>query len=181
MKLLTRWIAPALLLTSGLMACQTTGSGQGQEGKAARPATAKMPMSTYLPAQAREKIRKTMRAHGDDMTVLMWSIIFLDTEGAGEFARVIKDQPWLERPADPNTIPNDERVPEAIYLLQEQLIDRANNLAALAQGMDKQQSAKLADAFGQVAQTCVACHAAYLYEGKGTTSVGDVEKELSAQ
>ena len=181
MKLHTRWMAPALLLMSGLFACQTSGTQtQGQNTQAARPASAKMPMSTYLPAQAREKIRKTMRAHGDDMTVLMWSIIFLDTDGAGEFARVIKDQPWLERPADPAAVPSDEQVPEAIYALQEQLITRANALAALAETMDKQQSAQLADAFGQVAQTCVACHAAYLYESK-TTASGDVERELSAQ
>ena len=181
MKFLTRWIAPGMLLAFGLAACQTSsGQGQGQSNKAARPASAKMPTSTYLPLAAREKIRKTMRAHGDDMTVLMWSIIFLDTEGASEFARVIKDQPWLERPANPEAVPADERVPEAIYVLQEQLIQRANVLAGLADGLEKQRAAKLAEAFGQVAQTCVACHAAYLYESKDA-SAKDVSDELSAQ
>lgn len=176
----SRWIYPALLLSAGLLACQTSGKAAGsgaesasatQPTKKAEPAKPKrskeMATSTYLPAKAREKIRNTMKAHGDDMTVLMWSILFLDVDGSAEFARVIKDQPWLQRPADPSAVPEDERVPEAIYAYQDEIVARAKKLAAMADGTNKLNATGLADAFGAVARTCVACHAAYLYDANG--------------
>lgn len=166
-----RRMVPVLLLSTGVLACQTSGqqasSGSTTSPSKIAPKTERansMPASTYLPAKAREKIRENMKAHGDDMTVLMWSIIFLDVEGAAEFARVIQDQKWLERPADPAAVPEDERVPEAIYGFQEDIVRRAKSLAATADKADKHQAAGLAEAFGAVARTCVACHAAYLYD-----------------
>jgi len=187
MRNATRWIYPALLLSAGLLACQTSGGASGGKstskgGTSAPPARAKqMAASTYLPAKAREKIRESMKAHGDDMTVLMWSIIFLDVDGSAEFARVIKDQPWLERPADPTSVPEDERVPEAIYKYQEEIKSRADTLAAMADGSNKLNAAGLADAFGAVARTCVACHAAYLYEnGAAAAATAPVDTTNSA-
>ena len=154
------------LLATGLLGCQTPSQQAADPGTATSAQTRgkEMATSTYLPAKAREKIRESMKAHGDDMTVLMWSIIFLDVDGSAEFARVIKDQPWLERPADPDAVPEDERVPEAIYAYQDEIISRAEVLASMADGTNKHNASGLADAFGAVARTCVACHAAYLYD-----------------
>ena len=96
----------------------------------------------------------------------MWSIIFLDVDGSAEFARTIKDQPWLERPADPAAVPEDERVPEAIFAYQDEIMRQADALAAMADGSNKHNASGLADAFGAVARTCVACHATYLYDSQ---------------
>lgn len=165
------------LLATGLLACQTSsqqsGNGSTTAANSAKPARSKeMATSTYLPAKAREKIREAMKAHGDDMTVLMWSIIFLDVDGSAEFARVIKDQPWLERPADPMAVPEDERVPEAIYAYQDEIKQRAEVLAEMAESSSKMNASGLADAFGAVARTCVACHAAYLYDQQSAGAAG---------
>lgn len=171
-----RTLLPAALYVFGALGCQTSkgASGAGAERSAARPV--EMPASTYLPDAARHKIRATMRAHGDDMTMLMWSIMFLDVDGSAEFARVIQRQPWLERPADPASVPVQERVPEIIYQLQDQLKARASTLAALADASGRTESARLAKAFGDMAQTCVSCHAAYLYEDSAQAAGGGAPK-----
>lgn len=181
-----RRMVPALVLSTGLLACQTSGQQAGSSASPSKAAprperTKSMPTSTYLPAKAREKIRETMKAHGDDMTVLMWSIIFLDVDGAAEFARVIQDQKWLERPADPAAVPEDERVPEPIYAFQDDIVARAKALAATADNAEKHQAAGLADAFAGVARTCVACHAAYLYDSSAAATAADADAAAATE
>lgn len=147
----------SILSVVTLAACASSQGSQQQ--KAAVMPRKRMPAPEHLSPEIREHFRREMTAHGDDMTVLLWSILFLDVDGAADFAQEIKQMNWLKRPAEGE----ESQVPERIYALQEELVSRAEKLSAVASAGDHEPE-ELANVFGEVAQTCVKCHSYYLYQ-----------------
>jgi hypothetical protein len=159
-----RSASTALALATALLlgpACSTTGSSSG--GAPAPAARSKrMPTPGHLSEEARALLSEKMRDHGDDMTVLLWSILFLDLDGSGEYARAIADRPKIESTPD-------VKMPAAIFHWQDELTRRADALATMSVE-DKKDPSKFAAAFGKIAETCVSCHNAYLYPGRDEPS-----------
>lgn len=124
---------------------------------AARP---EMPTPTKMDDDTRMHFKKVMTRHGDDMTVLMWSILFLDTDGAAKAADELEGMEWIKKPAEGQEAKFE--VPDKIYEIQDELIAKARKLSEIARS-DVREPEVLATAFGDVANACVKCHSYYLY------------------
>lgn len=118
-----------------------------------------LPQPANLNEEVRDALKRTMNAHGDDMTLLLWSILFLDLDSAGEWSKAIAARP-------PLTPKDDEklgRIPPQILVLGSQLNEQALRMAEMSRSPERDSEA-FAKAFGELAQTCVRCHAVYLYD-----------------
>jgi cytochrome c556 len=113
----------------------------------------------YLPEAARALLHTRMQHHGESMTELLSTVVLLDYEGTQRSAREIVEEPRLARPTTMDATQLNSRLPERFFALQDQLHMRAAQLEATATAHDP---ARLASAYGQLAETCVACHAVYL-------------------
>lgn len=118
-----------------------------------------LPPRGDLPLEAREMLSMRMARHGEVMTFLLASVVFLEYDEARSLALTIANEPMLGRPApgEHNTL--NALLPAPFFEYQDQLAVHAGELAAAAQA---HQDDKLVAAFGALAETCVACHAAYL-------------------
>ena len=155
----------ASVLTLGLAlalgGCATAPASVEGPSSATRPpayGTKHLPKPEHLRDDVRAAISDSMQGHGDDMTLLLWSLVFLDSASSAEFATAIADRPPLANPK-----PGGPRPPPQIVNLAAQLSERARQLAVLAQAPEKDRAA-ISRAFGEVTETCVNCHAAYLYD-----------------
>jgi hypothetical protein len=120
-----------------------------------------MPAPANLSAAVRSVIADRMRGHGDDMSVLQWAVLFLDYDAARSLANAIATEPRLARPlAGDDTLLNSALPPE-FFVLQDQLAAKARELAQIAEKRPPD-GAGLAKAYGELAETCVRCHSAYL-------------------
>jgi len=157
-----------LLPLALLMACQTAPAKDSAPAPTASRAAPRkgLPKPEHISEDVRDAIASKMREHGDDMTVMLWSILFLDLQGSGEYARAM-----AARPPIPDTVDGHE-VPKPILELQHELRARAEILATMAAAAGEESPAatrdprKFAEAFGELTRVCVACHAAYLYPGR---------------
>ncbi|MCK6546676.1 hypothetical protein L6R52_12570 [Myxococcota bacterium] len=118
-----------------------------------------LPQPTNLNEEVRDALKRTMNAHGDDMTLLLWSILFLDLDSAGEWAKAIAARP----PLTPKDDVKLGRIPPQILVLGSQLNEQAMRMAEMSRSPERDSEA-FAQAFGELAQTCVRCHAVYLYD-----------------
>lgn len=170
MRLLMCALATSLI---ALGACKTTSSTPAASpakaesgGKWKSPSGRDMPtlqQPQKLPASARMSIARKMQNHGDDMTVMLWAMLFLDFESAGEIADAIATEPRLARPLDGGGGGGDVNtmLPPRFFELQDDLRSRAANLVALSSTVAPEPEA-FAGAFGELAATCVRCHTVYL-------------------
>jgi cytochrome c556 len=78
----------------------------------------------------------------------------------GELAK----EPKFSRPAPNEKGTLSALLPPQFFVHQDALADSASALARAAQARDDE---RLAEAFGEVARTCIACHSTYLHEELG--------------
>jgi hypothetical protein len=116
----------------------------------------------HISGMARALIRDRMRLHGDDMNDLLWSVMFLDYESMNAISTDIAETPRFARPMGEGAEVN-QGIPERFFELQDELQKGAVRLAEVARQRDGQ---NVAEAFANVAQTCVQCHSYYLDEPK---------------
>jgi hypothetical protein len=109
------------------------------------------------PAPDRGAIKSRMGRHGASLTGLGRAVVMLDLTTAARLARQIADEELVARSLD--TDKKNERAAESFGALQEELRSRAARLAAEAGGRN---DLGVADAFGELARTCVRCHRLYL-------------------
>lgn len=104
-----------------------------------------------------------MRLHGDDMSDLMWSVLFLDHESTHAIAEDIARTPRIARPLEGEQDMNDLNhvLSPAFFEIQDELVEHSKALAAAASEKDR---VKVADEFGDLMKTCVRCHSTYLNE-----------------
>ncbi|MCA2979671.1 MAG: cytochrome c [Myxococcaceae bacterium] len=147
--------------------CMLAQSAPGQEPSrgVAKPPAVKKPAEEglarpdYLSALARQTLRRRMERHGRDMTTLMTSVVLLKREVAQSLASNLASEPRITRPLPDGRDDLNAALPERFFVLQDELRDRARQLAETAKsGKDKD----LGEAFARLTQTCVACHSAYL-------------------
>jgi hypothetical protein len=118
----------------------------------------RLPQPDYLSEEARQALRRRMERHGEAMVQLLLSMTLLQHEVAQGAAERIASEPPFQRP-QPGGEDELGALPERFFTLQLQLRNRAKDLVAAAKAKD---DAKLAASFGQLAETCVQCHSAYL-------------------
>lgn len=102
-----------------------------------------------------------MARHGEQFTYLLADVVMLDYEGAAELADELVDEPPLGRPLPEDRESLNAMLPAAFFDYQDQLRARATVLGQAARAKDR---AQLVATFGNLAETCVACHAAYLHD-----------------
>lgn len=126
-----------------------------------KPPAAKKGLETpsYLSPIARQLLKQRMQRHGGDMLALLQSVLFLDHETTQRLAAEIAAEPRLTRPIAGGADDVNAALPERFFVLQDELKSRAVDLAQAARGSDDEQ---LAARLGEVTQTCVGCHSAYL-------------------
>jgi hypothetical protein len=133
-----------------------------------KPADEGLEKPDYLSALARQTLRRRMERHGRDMTTLMTSVVLLKREVALSLANNLAAEPRITRPLPDGRDDLNAALPERFFVLQDELRDRARQLAEAAKsGKDKD----LGDAFARLTQTCIACHSAYL-NPKGEEAAG---------
>jgi hypothetical protein len=113
----------------------------------------------YLPERAREMLRDRMARHGEDMMTLMAALLMLNYETAQEIALGISREPKLSRPGPQEKDTLNALLPRRFFDLQDLLVTRAKAVANAAAAAD---DARVMRAYGQLAETCLACHASYL-------------------
>jgi hypothetical protein len=123
-----------------------------------------LPEPGHLPELARTFLKQRMQRHGSDVEALLRSVVLLRRPEAREAANRIATEPWLVRPIRGSEDALNSSLPELFFILQDQLRDRARTLAQAATAKDDR---ALAQAYGQVMETCVQCHSAYLNAGSG--------------
>jgi len=162
----------ALSLLALLAACaQHTASSakttttQGPEATPApstHEATKKeLPARQDLPLVLRETLSSSMERHGEELTFLLADVVLLQYAQAEELAQLLADEPKLGRPAPGDVDSLNALLPEAFFVYQDQLAERAK---VLGQAAHAKNDAALVKAFGALAETCVGCHSTYLHD-----------------
>jgi hypothetical protein len=124
--------------------------------KAAHPSLAK---PDYLPAQARDLLRQKMERHGQDARDLMFGVTLLQYDVARAAAQRISSEPRLVRPLPGGEGELNSLLPERFFVLQDEARLRAR---AVSEAAEKRDDKALAEGYGRLVETCVACHSAYL-------------------
>jgi cytochrome c556 len=124
---------------------------------------ANMAEPAHLPETVRHLVAQKMENHAFEMSNLMWAVLFLDREVAAEIADTIVEEPHLSRPLSKDASELNSHLPSSYFDYQDQLIDSAKKLSAIAKD-PAQPGEALANQFGVMTQICVRCHQTYLYE-----------------
>jgi cytochrome c556 len=106
-----------------------------------------------------------MANHASELTTLLDAILVLDHQAVEDRANKIAAAPTLSRPGAGETNTLNATVPSKFYDLQERMVAQAKLLGEAAHQKD---DGKMGKAFGQMAETCVACHSAYLFQPQGS-------------
>jgi cytochrome c556 len=92
------------------------------------------------------------------MERVLAAVLSLDYEATVATAGGIADEPRLARPG-PGTDTANALFPEKFFVFQDALHDEAARLVAAAKAQD---DTALAESYGRLSSTCVACHAVYM-------------------
>lgn len=147
-------------LASASLLCATGANGT----KGATPKSTPPPRTSrgedVLSPVARGLVTTRMETHAQDMTDLLWAVVFLENTEAAAIADGIVEQPRTARPTR-ESAPEDlnRTIPESFFVFQDELRDKARAVSKAAKEGD---DAAIAKAFGKLNETCVACHATYL-------------------
>lgn len=158
-----RSLLPALIvLSTGVLAADPAGkpAASAKKGTSA-PTGPKKELGTpsYLGPIARQLLKQRMVRHGRDTLSLVQAVLFLDRETTQRLAAEIAAEPRLTRPIAGGEGDLNAALPERFFVLQDELKSRAVDLAEAARLPDNEQ---LARRLGELTQTCVSCHSAYL-------------------
>jgi cytochrome c' len=179
-----KWIALSLsTVLAGGLACATTGTTAKSPDTAAKTTASappgpppKLRAPDYLPVQAREILFGRMQRHGEEMMYLTAMVLTLNHEGAAHLADHIAEEPRIGRPRPEEHGTISELLPERFFDLQDELNDRAKDMASAARTGAND---KMVQAYGRLTQTCVSCHEAYLADDDATgEESGAFEGEL---
>lgn len=143
----TRRLVAALLVC---IAGGTPASGQMNRERA------------QLSEEARSLLRPRMQRHVPAMDRLVRSVLLLDRPGTVAAVDAVLEEARLARPLPGDKESINAAIPTLFFDLQDHLHDRASVLRRAATNGD---DVEVAVAFGEVMQSCVACHSSYLPRG----------------
>jgi len=119
-----------------------------------------LPASIAIPEAARQVVRSKMQRHDSQMRALISRVVLLDDDGVARVAGEVFDEPALARPVAGDEL--NGLLPEQFFVLQDELKSRARRLVIASQRRDHN---AVADEFGGLARSCVACHQAFVLDG----------------
>ena len=111
-----------------------------------------------LSPTVRRLLHERMGRHAKTMSELVQAVIVLDYPQTERLAHEIGEQPRLARPLSQDATELNSSLPDEFFRLDDQLRSRASLLADAAR---MRNGAELATSFGNLAETCVACHRTY--------------------
>jgi len=123
------------------------------------PAPAKLPEPEWLPEAAREMLATRMQRHGEELMLLLVTVLTLGHEDSAHLAREVAAEPRIGRPSPGEKDTLNALLPARFFELQDELRERALSVADAADAKD---SGRVVRAFGKLTETCVSCHAVYL-------------------
>ena len=147
--------APTTPANASPPAAQTAHSAPGAEAAA----QANLPAPEWLPLEAREMLSAGMQRHGEEMMLLLVSVMMLQHEDTELLAHQVASAPRLGRPAPGESGTLGSLLPARFFELQDELQARARAMADAARTKD---DSRIVRAYGQLAETCVSCHSVYL-------------------
>jgi len=100
-----------------------------------------------------------MDRHGEEMMLLLVSVMTLRHEDTELLANEVAAEPRLGRPGPGEKGTINALLPARFFALQDELLERAHAVAAAARAKD---NGRIVRAYGQLAETCVSCHSVYL-------------------
>lgn len=145
-----------------LLACAVASSlalAGGAPKKAEPPVKKGLQAPGYLSPLARSLLKRRMERHGSDMLRLVQSVLFLDRAQTQRLAAEIAAEPRLTRPMPGEEDDLNRSLPERFFVLQDELRLKAKELAAQTPSAD---DVALSQRLGDLMETCVSCHSAYL-------------------
>lgn len=95
--------------------------------------------------------------------MLFWSMLFLDDGATERIAEVLASEPRMARPMSGGDDTLNASIPDSFFDLEEELFANARKLTAAAANASGD-PAQVAAAYGELAATCVKCHAKFMYE-----------------
>lgn len=124
----------------------------------------------WLPTEAREMLSSRMQRHGEEMMLLLVSVMTLQHEDTELLAEQVAAEPRLGRPAPGESGTISSLLPPRFFDLQAELQVRARAMAEAARAKD---DTRIVRAYGQLAETCVSCHSVYLNAEERADLPGD--------
>ncbi len=149
----------AVVLAFAVLALVGAAPKEKEKGKPPAANQLSLPEPDYMPPLARQLLRQRMQSHGRDQSRLVIAVTLLERDVVKSIATDVANEPRLVRPTPEARDELNAALPERFFVLQDALRLRAKDLAAAAENKD---DAALAKAFGQLVETCVSCHSAYL-------------------
>ncbi|MBX7097513.1 MAG: cytochrome c [Myxococcaceae bacterium] len=148
----------ALLLTCWLLTNVDGGTPDSPRPKK-EPGT--LSARASFPKMARDLLRRRMHHHAEDLPDLLLSVTLLQRDDARFIAAKLAAEPRLTRPLPGDEDTLNRLLPEKFFVLQDELRSRAQ---AVSQAAAKGDDQALAQSFGRLTETCVACHSAFLQD-----------------
>jgi cytochrome c553 len=108
---------------------------------------------------ARQLLRRRMERHGRDLNQLASAVVLLKRDVVAANAQAIVSEPRIVRPLPDARDELNSALPERFFVLQDELRERAKALADTTRAADDK---ALAESYGRMITTCVACHALFL-------------------
>jgi hypothetical protein len=121
-------------------------------------APARLDPPEYLPAEARAMLRGRMASHARDMADLMSAVMILRYEEIASRAQKVAEEDRFARPLSGDASELNSALPERFFAQDRQMRVWAGALASAAEKTD---AFAVANAYGQLSEACVSCHAAY--------------------
>jgi hypothetical protein len=118
-----------------------------------------LPAPEWLPDEAKEMLSSRMQRHGEEMMLLLVSVMMLQHGDTEILAEQVAAEPRLGRPAAGETGTVSAMLPVRFFDLQDELQVRAHAMAEVARTSD---AVRIVRAYSQLAETCVTCHSVYL-------------------
>jgi hypothetical protein len=112
-----------------------------------------------LPPVVVQMLRARMQRHATQADGLLRATLLLDRCTVQRLAQEIAEEPRLSRPSAAAPELLNTQLPSRFFDLQDQLYDTAKSLANFAAAGDDDAMART---YGQLAGTCVSCHAVYM-------------------
>ena len=144
-------------VAGGLLASRDAGSAGGRHAPARR-----LPEPEHLTSETRAALTARMGRHGETMSTLVRAVVLLDRPTIRALAGRIADEEVIARASKSVHEPPPIALPGEFFLQQTKLTVAARDLAAAA--AEGSEDRVLAERFGIVTSTCVACHGAYLHD-----------------
>ena len=111
-----------------------------------------------LPGPALALLHTRMASHAQDMSALMSAIMVLRYPEIQARALGITRETYFARTGGQDATLLNASLPAKLFDLEAELRERAKSLAGAADRLD---AFAVANAYGQLSETCVKCHAAY--------------------